>query len=218
MEPSTLEPRTFIRDNTALLSPGLVPELKLHLAVETAEIWEKTEEALNQLGLPPPFWAFAWAGGQALARYCLDHAATISGCRVLDFAAGGAVAGIATARAGASDVLASEVDRFAIAAIEENAAANSVTLRTRLADLVGVDEGWDVVLAGDVYYEDTLAADITDWLLGLAHRGANVLIGDPGRAFLPKEKLDQLAQYTVPVERDLEDQDVRYAKVWKFKT
>jgi predicted nicotinamide N-methyase len=218
METTALDPHTFIRENTAMLSPPLVPELKLHLAVETAEIWQKTEEALNLLGLPPPFWAFAWAGGQALARYCLDHATEFSGQRVLDFAAGGAVAGIAAAKAGAATVCASEVDRFAIAAIEENAAVNSVAVKTRTGDLVGVDDGWDIVLAGDVFYEDTLAADITDWLHGLARRGANVLIGDPGRAFLPKDKLDLLAQYTVPVDRDLEDQDVRYAKVWKFKT
>ena len=169
------------------------------------------------MGLPPRCWALAWAGGQALARYCLDTPGVVTGKRVLDFAAGGAVSGIAAMKAGAASVLACELDAFAIAAIEANAAANSVTLDTRLGDLVGTDEGWDVILAGDVFYEDGPARLIGGWLQTLAQRGATVLIGDPGRSFLPQDRLEKLAGYTVPVTRDLEDREVRYAKVWKFR-
>ncbi len=210
-------PEDFVRRNTALMAPPLVPEVQLHLAVETVEIWERTEEALGEMGLPPPFWAFAWAGGQALARYCLDQPDILAGQRVLDFAAGGAVSGIAAKKAGAASVEACELDAFAIAAIQANAAANHVTLETRLGDLVGTDDGWDVVLAGDVFYEAEPARLIGGWLEQLNARGATVLIGDPGRSFLPQDKLEKMAEYTVPVTRDLEDREVRYAKVWRYK-
>ncbi|WP_417489794.1 class I SAM-dependent methyltransferase [Maricaulis sp.] len=214
---ASLDPVAFVRAHTALMAPPLVPEIQLHLAVETVAIWEQTEEALGAMGLPPPFWAFAWAGGQALARYCLDNPQIVTGQRVLDFAAGGAVSGIAAKQAGAASVLACELDAFAIAAIKANAGVNAVTLETRLGDLVGSDEGWDVVLAGDVFYEDAPARLIGGWLQALAQRGATVLIGDPGRSFLPQDRLEKLAEYTVPVTRDLEDREVRYAKVWKFR-
>lgn len=214
---ASLDPIAFVRAHTALMAPPLVPEVQLHLAVETVAIWEQTEEALGAMGLPPPFWAFAWAGGQALARYCLDHRDLVDSRRVLDFAAGGGVAGIAAMQAGAASVLACELDAFAIAAIKVNADANGVALQTRLGDLVGSDDGWDVVLAGDVFYEDAPARLIGGWLHDLARRGATVLIGDPGRAFLPRDRLEKLAEYSVPVTRDLEDREVRYAKVWKFR-
>lgn len=217
MTQASLNPHAFIRAHTDLLAPPLVPELKLHLAVETVEIWEKTEEALGELGLPPPFWAFAWAGGQALARYCLDNPALVAGKQVLDFAAGGAVSGIAAKRAGAGKVTACELDQFAIAACEANASANNVTIETALGDLVGQNRGWDVILAGDVFYEAGPALHIGGWLQSLADAGATVLIGDPGRSFLPREKLQQLAQYSVPVTRDLEDREIRHAKVWRFR-
>tara|TARA_R110000868_G_scaffold76499_4_gene219922 strand:+ start:10312 stop:10971 length:660 start_codon:yes stop_codon:yes gene_type:complete len=216
-EPDRLtSPGAFIEAHTALMAPPLVPEIQLHLAVETVAIWEQTEEALGEMGLPPPFWAFAWAGGQALARYCLDNPHLVAGKRVLDFAAGGAVSGIAALKAGAASVLACELDQFAIAAIEANARANRVEIETSLADLVGTDDGWDVVLAGDVFYEAGPAQLIGGWLHALSRRGATVLIGDPGRSFLPRDQLDMLAEYTVPVTRDLEDREVRQAKVWRF--
>ena len=199
------------------MAPPLVPEVQLHLAVETVEIWQRTEEALGEMGLPPPFWAFAWAGGQALARYCLDQPEIVAGKRVLDFAAGGAVSGIAAMKAGAAAVEACELDAFAIAAIEANAEANQARLDTRLGDLVGTDDGWDVILAGDVFYEAEPARLIGGWLEQLNDRGATVLIGDPGRSFLPQDKLERLAEYTVPVTRDLEDREVRHAKVWRYR-
>ena len=211
------DPRAFIRQHCAMITPPLVPEISLHLAVETMDIWEQTEEALGEMGLPPPFWAFAWAGGQALARYCLDNPDIVAGKRVLDFAAGGAVSGIAAMKAGAAAVEACELDAFAIAAIDANATANNVRLTSRLGDLVGTDEGWDVVLAGDVFYEAEPARLIGGWLEQLNQRGATVLIGDPGRSFLPRDRLTRLAEYTVPVTRDLEDREVRQAKVWKYR-
>jgi predicted nicotinamide N-methyase len=207
----------FVVDHTETLAPPLVPELKLHLAVETVEIWSRTEEALGEDGLPPPFWAFAWAGGQALARHVLDHPEIVKGKHVLDFAAGGAIVGVAAMQAGAAATTASELDPFAIAAIEANARLNGVEIDTRLGDIVGTDEGWDVVLAGDVFYEAEPARQIGGWLAQLHARGATVLIGDPGRSFLPQDKLEKLAEYDAPVLRELEDMEIRRAKVWRFK-
>lgn len=210
------DPTAFIKANTRIASAPLTPELRFHLADETLPVWEKTEEALGEIGLPPPFWAFAWAGGQALARYVMDQPEIVAGRRVLDFACGCAVAGIGAARAGAASVEASEIDAFAVAAAEANAALNAVALTARHDDVVGEDEGWDVVLAGDVFYEGPGAARIAAWLARLHRRGALVLIGDPGRTFLPKERLHPLARYDTPVSRDLEDREVRLARVWRF--
>lgn len=218
MQPLSLDnPQDFIRDHTEVLAPPLVPEIKLHLATETVDIWEQTEEALGEMGLPPPFWAFAWAGGQALARYCLDNPDIVKGKRVLDFAAGGAVSGIAAKLAGAGTVIASELDPFAIEACRANAALNGVELATELGDVVGRFDDWDVIIAGDVFYEDEPARHIGGWLEEHARRGTTVLIGDPGRSFLPSGRLNKLAEYTVPVTRDLEDREIRQAKVWSFK-
>ena len=213
----TLDPGAFIAANTRVASAPLTPELRFHLADETLPVWEKTEEALGRVGLPPPFWAFAWAGGQALARYVMDAPETVAGLRVLDFACGCAIAGIGAAKAGAARVEASEIDPFAVAAALANAALNDVQINAEEIDLVGEDRGWDVVLAGDVFYEGAAGLRIADWLSGLHARGATVLIGDPGRAFLPKDRLEPLARYDTPVSRDLEDRDVRLARVWRFK-
>ena len=201
----TLDPGDFIAANTRVASAPLTPELSFHLADETLPIWEKTEEALGRIGLPPPFWAFAWAGGQALARYVMDAPETVAGRRVLDFACGCAVAGIGAGKAGAAQVEASEIDPFAVAAARANAALNGVQISAEEIDLVGEDRGWDVVLAGDVFYEGPGGARIAAWLSALHARGATVLIGDPGRTFLPKDRLEALARYDTPVLRDLED-------------
>src|SRR5829696_9471680 len=136
----------FIRAHTRLLPVPHTPEISLHLADEATELWQKTEEELGEIGLPPPFWAFAWAGGQALARYLLDHPAVVAGKRVLDFASGSGLVAIAAAKAGAAFVKACDVDAFAVASITLNAARNGVAVEPRLADLVGDDAGWDVVL------------------------------------------------------------------------
>ena len=209
--------RDFILANTRLRAPPLAPELNLWLADEAMPLWRKTEEELGAMGLPPPFWAFAWAGGQALARYALDHRALVKGMRVLDFAAGSGLVAIASAIAGARRVEASDVDAFAAATIAANAAENAVAVTPRLEDLVGADEGWDVILAGDVAYEREMSEAVTRWLESLAARGATVMIGDPRRAYLALDKLEQVAEYRVPVTRELEDSEIKRAGVFLFK-
>ena len=209
-----MNPRDFILENTELLSPPHTPELKLHLASELVPIWQKTEEELAAQGVPPPFWAFAWAGGQALSRYVLDHPETVRGKRVLDFASGSGLSAIAAAKAGASHVLATEIDAFAVAAIGLNAQVNEVEVTAELLDAVGTDQGWDTVIAGDICYEREMSARVFAWLRGLAGRGALVLIGDPGRNYLPSSHLVEIAVYDVATTRELEDREVRRTKVW----
>ena len=210
-----MNPRDFILANTELLAPPHTPEILLHLATEIVPIWQKTEEELAAQGVPPPFWAFAWAGGQALARYILDHRAMFEGKRVLDFASGSGLSAIAAAMAGASHVLATEIDLFAIAAIELNASANKVSVEGTNADVIGRDDGWDIVMAGDVCYEKEMSARVFAWLQSVAKRGALVLMGDPGRNYLPGSHLEELAVYDVQTTRELEDREVRRTKVWR---
>lgn len=197
------------------MRPPHAPEILLHLASEIVPIWRKTEEQLEAAGAPPPFWAFAWAGGQALARYVLDHPESVRGLDVLDFASGSGISAIAAAKAGAAQVLASEIDHFAIAAIALNAKANDVQVSTSLDDFVGRDDGWQTVIAGDVCYERDMAGRVFGWLKDLAARGALVLMGDPGRNYLPVSHLQELAVYDVMTTRELEDREVRRTKVWR---
>jgi len=211
-----LDPAAFVRCNTAITAPQLVPEIRLYLATEITPIWQATEETLARSALPPPFWAFAWAGGQALARYLLDHPAEVAGRSVLDFGAGSGLVAIAAAKAGAASVFAAEIDHFAAAAIAANAALNDVAIAVTTADLLDtVDPRWEVVSAGDVCYERPMADRVTGWLRGLAARGTLVLLGDPGRAYLPSEGLVERARYLVPTSRELEDRDTRDAVVWE---
>jgi predicted nicotinamide N-methyase len=212
------DPVAFIREQTRLRPVPHAPELSLFVADEATELWQKTEEELGVIGLPPPFWAFAWAGGQALARYVLDRPSLVQDRHVLDFASGSGLVGIAALKAGARAVTACDIDPFAIAAMGLNAGANGVVLDAVLLDLVGHDEGWDVILAGDICYERDLAQRVTGWLSGLARRGATVLIGDPGRSYLPKDRLETLATYQVPVTRSLEDSEIKTSSVWRFRT
>jgi len=206
----------FVRRNTAITAPSLVPEISLYLATEIAPIWQATEDTLALSALPPPFWAFAWAGGQALARFLLDHPERVAGRSVLDFGAGSGIVAIAAAKAGAASVLASEIDHFAAAAIAANAALNDVAIAVTTTDLLDtVDARWEVVTAGDVCYERPMADRVMGWLRGLAARGTLVLLGDPGRAYLPSEGLIERAHYLVPTSRELEDRDIRDAIVWQ---
>ena len=207
---------TFIRANTRWLAVPHAPEISLHLADEATELWQKTEDDLGAIGLPPPYWAFAWAGGQALARYLLDNPGLVGGRRVLDVAAGSGLVAIAAMKAGAASARANEIDDFALAAIALNAAGNGVRVDAVQGDIVGSDAGWDVVLAGDVSYERDMAARMTQWLQVLARRGALVLIGDPGRAYLAREKLTAVAWYRIPVTRSLEDAEIKRTAVWRF--
>lgn len=213
--PLTEDPAAFVRANTAPERPPLVPELELYLASEIVPLWQATEADLSELGIPPPYWAFAWAGGQALARYVLDNFETVAGRRVLDFASGSGLAAIAAAKAGAAEVTASEIDSFARTAIRLNAAHNGVTIDVIEDDVVGRHGAWDIVLAGDVCYEKPLADRVMRWLHDLAAAGTPVLLGDPGRTYLPKRGLERVARYAVKTTRELEDSDVRNAVVWR---
>ena len=210
------DPEVFIRDNTGVLSPPHVPEVTLRLATEAHDLWLKTEEELEAIGLPPPFWAFAWAGGQGLARHVLDHPQLVAGKTVLDFASGSGLVGIAARMAGACAVLAADIDPWSGTAIRLNAALNGVALDCSAEDLVGRDAGWDVVLAGDVFYDRGFADVLIPWFSALAARGATVLVGDPGRAYCPRERMAALATSQVPVTRALEDSEVKKTTVWRF--
>ncbi|MBG0508357.1 methyltransferase [Agrobacterium sp. MOPV5] len=210
------DPERFILDNTAIMHPPHVPELRLHLATEAHELWLKTEEELEAIGLPPPFWAFAWAGGQGLARYVLDHPDSVSGRRVLDFASGSGLVAIAAAKAGADTVLAADIDPWTETAIRLNAALNGVDVAFTGLDLVGKAIEADVLLAGDVFYDRAFADLLVPWFLELTEKGVIILVGDPGRAYLPKERLRAEATYQVPVTRALEDSEVKKTTVWRF--
>lgn len=207
----------FVRANTEILSPPLVPEVKLHLAHEALPIWQKTEEELGEIGLPPPFWAFAWAGGQALARHVLDHPALVSGKRVIDLASGSGLVGIAALKARAAAVLAADIDAFSASAIAINAELNGVAMAVTTADLLAAPPpDADVVLVGDLFYEQSLAGRCYAWLERAQAQGADVLIGDPGRSYLPKDRLRAIAHYSVPVTRDLEDAEIKKTAVWRL--
>lgn len=216
MNAASADPAGFIRRNTALHEPPLVPEVKLHLATEIVPIWQMTEEELEKSGLPPPFWAFAWAGGQALSRYILDNPEIVAGKSVLDFGAGSGLIGVAAAKAGAKSVISADIDQFAVEAITLNAKANDVQVEATAEDLVGVENrGWQIILVGDMCYERPLAERIETWLRRLAGEGVTVLIGDPGRTYLPKTGLEKLVSYAVMTTRELEDTDVRNTSVWR---
>jgi predicted nicotinamide N-methyase len=217
----------FIRANTALAAPPLIPEVRLHLAGEMLGLWHRTQEELDDLGLPPPFWAFAWPGGQAVARYVLNRPDTVRGRTVLDFAAGSGLVGIAAAKAGAAAVTAADTDPFCRAAIALNAAANGLafgggpaaiggTIDFALGDPVGTDGGWDVVLAGDVFYDAALAPRLVPWFEALAGRGAAILVGDPERYYMPRKGFEKVATYLVPVNPAVEDDEVKRTTVWRF--
>jgi predicted nicotinamide N-methyase len=179
-------------------------------------MWQKTEEELAEIGLPPPYWAFAWAGGQALARYVLDNSEIVAGKNVLDVASGSGLVAIAALKAGAKHVEVGEIDAIACIAIAANAAANSLTLSPAPADPIDSDNGWDVILVGDAFYEKPLADRLLPWIDALAARGATVLLGDPGRSYFPKNRFTLLASYQVPVTRALEDAEIKATNVWRL--
>ena len=207
----------FILENTRLQRPPHTPELQLYLADEITPIWRMTEEELDRLGLPPPFWAFAWAGGQALARYVLDHPGEVAGQPVVDFATGSGLVAIATMKAGAARVLGADIDIFCRAAVALNAGANDVAVAFTERDLLNTPPPASGVLtAGDICYEQPLAGRVLAWLRAAHDAGARVLIGDPGRTYFPKNGLVQLAEYQVETTRELEDFAVKRTGVWTF--
>ena len=211
------DPTGFILAHTRLQPVSHAPEISLWLADEITPIWRLTEEELGEMGVPPPFWAFAWAGGQALARYLLDHPEATRGRRVLDLASGSGLVGIAAMKAGAAHVLAADIDPFCGAAVRLNAEANGVSLDFTADNLLDRDPPEvDLICAGDVFYEKPMADSVIAWLKTARARGADVLIGDPRRSYFPKGELVQLAEYEVPTTRELEDQAVKRSGVYRL--
>ena len=207
--------RAFIQAHTALARTPLVPEIVLHLATEITPIWQASEAWLNQANIEPPFWAFAWPGGQALARHVLDHPAPLRRRRVLDFAAGCGIAAIACAMAGAAMVEAAEIDSVATAATLANAQANGVTIKAQTGDVVGAPCRWDLILCGDVCYEAPMTRHILPWLRRMA-ASCEVWIADPGRAYLPGSGLILLGEYPVPTSLELEDRVLRPTRLYRL--
>ncbi|RKT19537.1 putative nicotinamide N-methyase [Streptomyces sp. 1114.5] len=216
----TLQPAedlAFIRRETELTPVPFVPEISLHMAEDAIALWEATERMRGEIGLAPPFWAFAWAGGVAVTRYVLDHPELVAGRAVLDIAAGSGLVGVAAALRGAASVRAAEIDPYAVTAIGLNAEANGVRVEGSLVDLVDGDGApAEVVLAGDVFYERAMAARFLPFLERAAARGATVIVGDPGRAYLPRDRFTALAAYQVPVVADLEDTAIKTTTVWRL--
>ena len=207
----------FVRENTVAATASLVPEITLHLASEVTPLWHATETVLEKEGLPPPYWAFAWPGGQTFARLLLDRPELARGRSVLDFAAGCGIAAIAAAKSGAGTVTASEIDPFATAAIRLNAALNAVTFDIADSDLLAAPPGaWDLILAGDVCYERPMAARVLPWLDRAVAQGAEVLIADPGRAYLPKSGLSEIARHDVATSLDLENRKIMTTVIYRY--
>jgi len=204
--------REFVVSQTAWQRHVMVPEIELTLASEITSIWQATEAWLAEAGIAPPFWAFAWPGSVAMARHILDQPELVKGKRVLDFAAGCGLAGIAAAQSGAARVEAAEIDALAIAAIAVNAARNAVSIETLAGDIVGCANRWDLILCGDVCYEAPMTGHIWPWLRDVA-RTAEVWVADPGRAYLPREGVTEIAEYKVPTTRELEDRDFRVTRL-----
>lgn len=210
------DPAAFIRAMTEIAHPPTCPEIRLWMASEVTPLWEATEEALMRVNLPPPYWAFCWAGGQALTRYLLDHPQLVRGQRVLDFAAGSGASAIAAALCGARHVEAAEIDPMAAVAISLNADLNGAAVEVLHGDVVGSEGRWDVVVAGDVCYERPMTEHILPWLRRLAADGATVLMADPGRAYLPRHGLLELARMSVATSLELEDRTQREVVVYKI--
>lgn len=212
-----MSPRTFILENTRVLPPPLVPEVRLHLAEESVPIWQKSEEELGRMNVPPPFWAFAWAGGQAVSRYLLDNRAVVQGRRVLDLGAGSGLGAIAAMLAGARSALAADIDAIAVEAIGLNAALNGVVVQATAADLLSAAPArFDLLLIGDLFYERPLAERVLAFAEAAKAQGADVLVGDPRRSYFPKEKFVAVAHYEVPVTRELEDAEIKRSAVWRL--
>ncbi len=207
----------FVRDNTLPAQAPLVSEITLHLASEVTPLWQATEAVLAETGLPPPYWAFAWPGGQTFARLLLDRPEMARGRRILDFAAGCGIAAIAAVKSGAAHVAASEIDAFATAAIRMNAALNDVAIEIIDSDLLAATPAaWDLILAGDVCYERPMAERTLAWLDKAVAKGAEVLIADPGRAYLPKSGLTEIARYDVPTPLDLENRKIMTTVIYRY--
>jgi len=207
----------FIRANTVLEAPSMVPELRLHLATEITPIWRASEADLERMGVPPPYWAFCWPGGQAIARHILDHPELVRGRRVLDFAAGSGMAAFAAIKAGAASAIGNDIDAYAVAAMRLNAEANGLAIEIDGRDLLmqQAQRDFDVILAGDVCYERPLAEAVFAWLQAHAKLGALVLLGDPGRSYRPTQGIEEVARYDIPTSLQLENHGMKETVVWR---
>jgi predicted nicotinamide N-methyase len=206
----------FITENTKLISPPLVPEMLLHLAAESLPIWQKTEDELGEFNLPPPYWAFAWAGGQAVGRYLIDHPEICRGQSVLDLGSGSGISAIAAAKTGALSVVAADIDKVALAACALNARANAADLKITGADLLAEPpRGEDIVIVGDLFYERQLADRVVSYIAEAKARGSAVFIGDPQRSYFPEGRYTRLAEYQVLVTREFEDAEIKRTAVWR---
>ena len=208
----------LILGGTVPAQAPLVPEIMLHLATEITPIWQASEDWLALQGgadsrIDPPFWAFAWPGGQALARYVLDHPASVAGRRVLDFAAGGGIAAIACAMSGA-EVEAADIDPLSNEATRLNAQLNQVDVGVE-TDVVGAACRWDLIVCGDVCYEAPMTAHILPWLRRMA-ASCEVWVADPGRSYLPRIGMKSFARYSVPTSLELEDQAERVTVLYRL--
>lgn len=207
----------FIRANTRLGRHPLVPEVSLHLASAITPIWTASEDSLVTSGVEPPFWAFAWPGGAATARFILDRPDRVRGRAVLDLAAGSGIAAIAAAKAGAGPVTAADVDPTARAAIALNARANEVEIAISDGDPLAQGppkEG--LILAGDVCYARAMAEQVIDWLRAAHRAGTEVWLADPGRAYLPMTGLNEMARIEVPTSLELEDRKLRETVLYRL--
>ncbi len=212
------DPEGFIRANTALETPAMVPEFRLWLATEYVPIWQATESWLEAQNVDPPYWAFCWPGGQAVARYLLDHPGAVAGKRVIDFAAGSGVSSMAAAKAGAASVVANDIDALSLVAARLNAEANGLNLAVSVEDWLAGPDGApeaDVVIAGDVCYEREMSTRALAWLRGHARAGRLVLLGDPGRNYFSAQGLEELARYDIPTSLQLENRGMRETVVWR---
>lgn len=212
------DPEGFIRANTALEAPAMVPEFKLWLASEYVPIWQATEAWLEEQNVDPPYWAFCWPGGQAIARYLLDHPEQVLGKHVIDLAAGSGVSAMAAARAGAASVLANDIDALSLVAARLNARANDLIFDVSMDDWLAGPEGApaaDVVIAGDVCYERDMSARALAWLRSHARLGRLVLLGDPGRNYFSAQGLEERARYEIPTSLQLENRGMRETVVWR---
>jgi len=213
-----VDPEGFIRNNTALEAPVMVPEFKLWLATEYVPIWQATESWLDEHNVDPPYWAFCWPGGQAIARYLLDNPEQVRGKRVIDFAAGSGVSSLAAARAGALSVIANDIDALSLVAARLNGEANNLAVDVSAEDWLAGPDGApdaDVVIAGDVCYEREMSVRALAWLRGHARLGRLVLLGDPGRNYFSAQGLEERARYDIPTSLQLENRGMRETVVWR---
>jgi len=212
-----VDPVGFICEHTQIRPPSAVPEISLYLASEATPLWKQTEGLLEQRDVPLPFWAFAWPGGQGIARYLFDNPSVVEGRRIVDFAAGSGLGAIAAMKAGAKSAVAVDIDPLSLASIKMNATINNVIVKPCAGiNLEKVPARTDLILAGDICYQQAMSTKVLRWLRICVEAGIEVLLSDPGRAYLPENGKVKRASYNIPTSLDLEDRDVRTTTIWQL--